>query len=594
MESMGEVIIGIDLGTTNSEVAVYEDGSVTIIEGPDGKLLPSYVGLDDHDNLLVGGPAMNQYVLHPDRTVKSIKRKMGQAEQVELGDQHYSPQEISAMILRQLKQIAEKHLGRSITKAVITVPAFFSDHQRQATREAGAIAGLEVARIINEPTAATLVYESDHKGSKKLLVYDLGGGTFDVSVVELQDDVVEVIASHGNNQLGGDDFDDLIEDYLLDLLKQDGVTDIPGPARARIKRAAENAKKQLSSQPFSLIEEEYLLDRDGVPYHFRIELARSQYEEMITPLLDETLDSVHQVLKDANLIATAIDEILLVGGSTRTPLVQQRLEQEFGMAPRFEIDPDLCVAAGAALQAAMINGSDIQSVLIDVTPYTFGVSAFGELNEGYSEHLFVPIIRKNTPIPVTRSEVFFTAFDNQRAVEIKVFQGERNDARDNLEVGRFMVEGLAKRQQGSEIIAKFSLDSDGILEVSATEKATGLAKSITIHNVLTESTGDSLTHARQKILQLFDEDSNDLNKDPIDLPIVEQPAPQSAVANNRHIQAKALIDKARSLFGVAGEDDREDMIDLIQTIDNAITEDNNELIQKLMDELSEIIFYLDL
>ena len=267
------------------------------------------------------------------------------------------------MILRQLKQIAEKHLGRSITKTVITVPAFFSDHQRQATREAGAIAGLEVARIINEPTAATLVYESDHKGSKKLLVYDLGGGTFDVSVVDLQDDVVEVIASHGNNQLGGDDFDDLIEGYLLDLLKQDGVTDIPRTARARIKRAAENAKKQLSSQPFSLIEEEYLLDRDGVPYHFRIELARSQYEEMITPLLDETLDSVHQVLKDANLIATAIDEILLVGGSTRTPLVQQRLEQEFGMAPRFEIDPDLCVAAGAALQAAMINGSDIQSVL---------------------------------------------------------------------------------------------------------------------------------------------------------------------------------------------------------------------------------------
>lgn len=593
MESMDEVILGIDLGTTNSEVAVYEGGSVTIIDGPDGKLLPSYVGLDDHGNLLVGGPAMNQYVLHPDRTVKSIKRLMGQAESVELGDNHYSPQEISAMILRQLKQIAEKHLGRSVSKAVITVPAFFSDHQRQATREAGAIAGLEVARIINEPTAATLVYESAHKGSKKVLVYDLGGGTFDVSVVEIQDDVVEVIASHGNNQLGGDDFDTLIENYLLAQLQEDGFTSIPRSARARIKRAAENAKKQLSSQPFSLIEEEYLLDRDGVPYHFRVELARSEYEEMISPLLDETLDSVHLVLKDAGLIATAIDEILLVGGSTRTPLVQHHLEQEFGMVPRFEVDPDLCVAAGAALQAAMINGEEIRAVLVDVTPYTFGVSALGEVDGHFSVNMFVPIIRKNTPIPVTRSEVFFTAIDDQEAVEVKVFQGEHEEAQDNLEVGRFMVEGLVKRPAGSEIIAGFTLDSDGILQVSATEKATGLAKSITIHNVLTDGTGDSLTQARQKIRQLFGEDSTDLAEDLGDLPIVEQISPRTAAGNNRHVQARALIDKARSLFAAAGEDDQEDMIDLIEAIDSAIAEDDTELIQELMDELSEIIFYLE-
>jgi molecular chaperone DnaK len=593
MERMVEVILGIDLGTTNSEVAVYEGGSVTIIDGPDGKLLPSYVGLDDHGNLLVGGPAMNQYVLHPDRTVKSIKRLMGQTELVELGDNNYSPQEISAMILRQLKHVAENHLGRSITKAVITVPAFFSDHQRQATREAGAIAGLEVARIINEPTAATLVYESAHKGSKKVLVYDLGGGTFDVSVVELQDDVVEVIASHGNNQLGGDDFDALIENYLLARLQEDGLTDIPRSARARIIRAAENAKKQLSSQPFSLIEEEYLLDRDGVPYHFRVELARSQYEEMISPLLDETLDSVHLVLKDADLIATAIDEILLVGGSTRTPLLQQRLEQEFGMAPRFEVDPDLCVAAGAAMRAAMINGAEIRSVLVDVTPYTFGVSALGEVGGHFSEDMFVPIIRKNTPIPVTRSEVFYTAIDDQEAVEVKVFQGEHEDARDNLEVGRFVVEGLAKRQAGSEIIAGFTLDSDGILQVSATEKATGLAKSITIHNVFTDGAGDSLTQARQKIRQLFGEASTDLAEDPGDLPIVEKISPRTATGNKRHVQARALIDKARSLFAAAGEDDREDMIDLIESINSTIAEDDTELIQELMDELSEIIFYLE-
>ena len=596
MERLAEVILGIDLGTTNSEVAVYEDGSVTIIDGPDGKLLPSYVGLDDQGNLLVGGAAMNQYVLHPDRTVKSIKRRMGQAEPVELGDKRYSPQEISAMILRQLKLIAEKHLDRSVTKAVITVPAFFSDHQRQATREAGAIAGLEVVRIINEPTAATMVYESSHKGSKKVLVYDLGGGTFDVSVVELQDDVVEVIASHGNNQLGGDDFDTLIENHLLARLQEDGIIDIPRPARARIKRAAENAKKQLSSQPFSLIEEEYLLDREGVPYHFRFELARSEYEEMIGPLLDETLDGVHLVLKDAGLIATAIDEILLVGGSTRTPLVQKRLEHEIGIVPRFEVDPDLCVAAGAALQAAMIGGVEIHAVLVDVTPYTFGVSAIGEIDGHFSANMFVPIIRKNTPIPVTRSEVFFTAVDNQEAVEVKVFQGEHEDARDNLEVGRFRVEGLAKRRSGSEIIAEFTLDSDGILQVSATEKATGLAKSITIHNVLTEGAGDSLSQAREKIRQLFGEDFSDLDGEPGNLPdpsLGEQIPPRPATGNSRQVQARALMDKARSLFAAAGEDDREDMIDLIEAIDRAMAAGDNQLIQEHMDELSEIIFYLE-
>jgi molecular chaperone DnaK (HSP70) len=593
MKSVAEVILGIDLGTTNSEVAVCVGGSVTIIDGPDGKLLPSYVGLDDHGNLLVGGPAMNQYVLHPDRTIKSIKRLMGQTEPVELGASSYTPQEISAMILRQLKQIAEKHLGRPVAKAVITVPAFFSDRQRQATREAGAIAGLEVVRIINEPTAATLVYESSHQGSKKVLVYDLGGGTFDVSVVELQDDVVEVIASHGNNQLGGDDFDALIENHLLDRLREDGVTDIARPARARIRRAAENAKKQLSSQPFSLIEEEYLLDRGGVPYHFRVELARSEYEEMISPLLDETLDAVHLVLKDAGLVATAIDEILLVGGSTRTPSVQQRLEQEFGMAPRFEVDPDLCVAAGAALQAAMINGEEIRAVLVDVTPYTFGVSALGEVDGHFSADKFVPLIKKNTPIPVTRSEVFFTAVDHQEVVEVKVFQGECEDARDNLEVGRFKVEGLAKRLAGSEIIAGFTLDADGILQVSATEKATGLAKSITIHNVLTEGAGESLSQARQKIRQLFGEESTDLDDELGEEPIAQQKRPRPTPGDSRHIQAGALVDKARSLFDAAGEDDREDMIDLIEAIESAMAEDDNERIQEHMDELSEIIFYLE-
>ncbi len=590
---MADKILGIDLGTTNSEVAIYENGAVTIIEGLDGKLLPSYVGLDDHGNLLVGGPAMNQFIVYPERTIKSIKRLMGQTSPVPLGDKSYLPQEISAMILRHLKNIAETYLGHSVGKAVITVPAFFSDGQRQATREAGQMAGLDVVKIINEPTAATLVYESSHKGAKKVLVYDLGGGTFDVSVVELQDDVIEVIASHGNNHLGGDDFDALIEQVLMTKLQEEGFADIPLQAKARIRRAAENAKKLLSIQPFALVEEEYLLTRDGVPYNFSIELARQQYEEMITPLLDETLDAVHLVLRDAGLTASAIDEILLVGGSPRTPLVQERLEREFGMAPRFEVDPDLCVAAGAALQAAMISGEEVRAVLVDVTPYTFGTSAIGEIDGRFSIDKFVPIIKKNTPVPVTRSEVFYTAVDQQEAVEIKVYQGEAENAQENIEVGNFLVQGLAKRPAGSEIIARFALDSNGILQVSAIEKATGLEKSITIDNVMSDLSRDTLAAARDKIRRIFGEKDGDKEEPPRPGRDAGNVAEPKTMRNSRRVQAEALIEKARSLFDKAGEDDREDMINLLEAIGQALTDDDEDLLQETMDELSEIIFYLE-
>jgi molecular chaperone DnaK (HSP70) len=583
---MGEIILGIDLGTTNSEVAVYENGSVTIIDGPDGKILPSYVGLADNNDLLVGVQAMNQFVLYPERTVKSIKRLMGQTEKVSLGESLFSPQEISAMILRTLKKTAEDYTGVSISKAVITVPAFFSDIQRQATREAGEIAGLEVVKMINEPTAATLVYESSHKGSKKVLVYDLGGGTFDVSVVQIEDDVIEVIASHGNNALGGDDFDGLIEQHLLEILRdEENIEDIDRQAQARIRRAAEVAKKYLSSHPFALIEEEYLLEQDGVPFHFNVELSRHEYEDMIAPLIDETLDAIHLVLKDAGLTASDIDEVLLVGGSTRTPLVQYRLEKEFGFPPRYEVDPDLCVAGGAALQAAMIGGNQVKAVLVDVTPYSFGTSAIGEVNDEFSMNMFVPLIRKNTPVPVTRSEVFFTAVDYQDAVEIKVYQGEAEDALENIEVGRFLVEGLQKRMAGSEIVATFSLDTNGILHVSAKEKESGLEKSITIENVLSDSGKDSLQNARKKVAQLFGDTDDALHGQ------IEHPAAGST--NSKKVQAEALIEKARSLFEQSSEDDKEDMIDLIEAISVGLTEGDMDAVQDSMDELSEIIFYLE-
>ena len=583
---MKDKILGIDLGTTNSEVALYENGKVTIIEGPDGKMLPSYVGLDDKGGLLVGAAAMNQYVLNPERTIKSIKRRMGENAPIVLGDRSYSAQEISAMILRQLKLIAEEYIGAPVTKAVITVPAFFSDAQRQATREAGEIAGLEVVKMINEPTAATLVYESSHKGSKKVLVYDLGGGTFDVSVVRLEDDVVEVIASHGNNALGGDDFDAAIEQRIVDHLREnEGIADISRQARARIHRAAENAKKHLSAHPFALIEEEYLLEKDGVPFHLSMELARHDYQEMIAPLLDETFDAVHLVLKDAGLTVADIDEILLVGGSTRTALVQQRLEEEFGMPPRFEVDPDLCVASGAALQAAMIGGEEVQAILVDVTPYTFGTSVLGEIDGEMTSHMFVPLIKKNSPVPVTRSEVFYTVVDQQEAVDIRVYQGEARDATENIEVGNFVVKGLQKRRAGSEIVATFSLDTNGLLHVSARERATGLEKSITIANALSSYSEESLQAARLKVARLFDEDA-DISPD-------VSPASQSGTSNSRKVQAGAVIDKARGLFDRASEDDREDMIDLIEAINSAISTGDEDELQDRLDELSEIIFYLE-
>lgn len=583
---MKEKILGIDLGTTNSEVALYENGKVTIIEGPDGKMLPSYVGLDDKGGLLVGAAAMNQYVLNPERTIKSIKRRMGENVPIALGDRSYRPQEISAMILRQLKRIAEEYVGSPVSKAVITVPAFFSDAQRQATREAGEIAGLEVVKMINEPTAATLVYESSHKGSKKVLVYDLGGGTFDVSVVLLENDVVEVIASHGNNALGGDDFDAAIEQKIVDHLREnEGIAEVSRQARARIHRAAENAKKHLSAHPFALIEEEYLLEKDGVPFHLSMELARHDYQEMIAPLLDETFDAVHLVLKDAGLTVADIDEVLLVGGSTRTVLVQQRLEEEFGMPPRFEVDPDLCVASGAALQAAMIGGEEVQAILVDVTPYTFGTSAIGEIDGEMTLHRFVPLIKKNSPVPVTRSEVFYTAVDQQEAVEIRVYQGEAREATENIEVGSFVVKGLQKRRAGSEIVATFSLDTNGLLHVSAREKATGLEKSITIANALSSYSEESLQAARHKVARLFDEDAGTS-------PGVS-PAHQSGTSNSRKVQAGAVIDKARGLFDAASEDDREDMIDLIEAINTANSTGDEDEFQDRLDELSEIIFYLE-
>lgn len=572
---MNETIIGIDLGTTNSEVAVFQDGRVQVLETePASKLLPSVVGLAPDGGLLVGRAAANQYVLFPERTIKSIKRRMGSVDKVMLGDQAYTPQEISALILDRLKRIATAHLGKEARKAVITVPAYFSDAQRQATRDAGAIAGLEVVRIINEPTAAALAYEAEQHGEKHVLVYDLGGGTFDVSVVRLEKGVVEVLASHGNNHLGGDDFDQKIIEHALDYLNGPCGIDVSASraAMARITGAAEIAKITLSDHPYAQIGEEYLLEHEGRPFHLSLEIARSEYEPMIQGFIDQTLEALHIALDGAGLSVSCLDEVLLVGGATRTPLIQKRLEEELRLPPRSEVDPELCVAAGAAIQAAQIAGTRVSSVLVDVTPYTFGTSAISELNGEWYPYKFVPLIRKNTAIPVTKSEVFYTSYDGQSVVEVQVYQGEDPDALNNTEIGRFRVEGLSDVPEGNPIIATFSLDLDGILNVTAKEKRSGLQKGIAIDNATTRFEREEMDLARERVAAL-----------------VGSELPQDAVAQ----EAQALIDKAQGIMDGANEEDREDLIALIEETRDSLETKDIEALRKVMEKLNDLVFYLE-
>ena len=585
---MKDLIIGIDLGTTNSEVAVFEQGRVTVIDtAPGKKILPSFVGLADDGSILVGEAAKNQYILYPERTIKSIKRRMGESEPVQLGEHAYRPQEISAMILKRLKTIAENHLGGPVHKAVITVPAYFSDAQRQATREAGEIAGLEVVRIINEPTAAALSYEVNQPDRKRILVYDLGGGTFDVSIVNMENNVVEVLASHGNNHLGGDDFDAKLVEHILAHLHSQGIEHAEQSRRtmARITQAAETAKIALSNQPYYTIEEEYLLEHAGAPFNLSLEISREDYEEMIHAYIDETLEAAHIALKDADLTVSDLDEILLVGGATRTPLITTRLEKELNLLVRADIDPDLCVATGAAIQAAMLAGENVSSVLVDITPYTFGTSAVGELDGMPYPFVYVPIIHKNTPIPVTKSEVVFTLHDKQDTVEVDVYQGEAEDAQENIQIGEFKVTGLSKVPAGNPIIIQLSLDADGILKVLAREKNTGLEKSITIENAVSQFQEGELIQARERISSLFQDSVEES----------EQPAAQTPEhrAQQQQVQARALIEKAQRLLDQASADDREDLIDLIEAVNDALAQNDSAAIEQAMAELADILFYLE-
>ena len=471
-------IIGIDLGTTNSCVSVMEGGEATVIPNAEGhRTTPSVVAFSKTGERMVGQVAKRQAITNPDRTISSIKREMGTDHKVTIDGKAYTPQEISAMILQKLKSDAEAYLGQTVTEAVITVPAYFTDSQRQATKDAGKIAGLDVKRIINEPTAAALAYGVDKEQSQKIMVYDLGGGTFDVSILDIDDGVIEVLATAGNNRLGGDDFDQCIMKYLVSEFKRTDGIDLSGDkvAMQRLKEAAEKAKIELSSTTSTEINLPYISAEGGVPKHLVKTLTRSQFEQLAHNLIQACLVPCQNAMRDAKLSTSDIDEVILVGGSSRIPAVQTLVKNYFGKEPSKGVNPDEVVAVGAAIQGAILNKEsgvgDI--VLLDVTPLTLGIETMGGV--------MTKLIEANTTIPCKKSEVFSTAADNQTEVTIHVLQGERPMAAQNKSIGQFNLTGIAPARRGvPQIEVTFDIDANGILNVSAKDKATGKEQSIRI------------------------------------------------------------------------------------------------------------------
>lgn len=600
-------IVGIDLGTTNSVVAAVINGRATVLTEGGESILPSVVGVDPTGKLITGVVARNQQIAFPERTITSVKRHMGTMNPLKMGEQTYTPPEISAMILRRLQSRASAALGFEVTRAVITVPAFFDENQRQATREAGRLAGLTVERIINEPTAATLVYHAGSDDRMHVIVYDFGGGTFDVSVVRMEAGIIEVLSSKGDTKLGGDDLDSVIMRHVADSFYNEHEIDLRtvASARWRLLQACEAAKCQLSVAEHVTIAEEFIAEKDGQPLNLKFTITRAEYEEWIQDFVDRTITCVDEALSDSGLNLKQIDELVLVGGTTRTPMIEQRLRSEFNLEPSRAVDPDLAVALGAATQGAMIQGETVGPILVDVTSHTLGIEALDDSSFFNTNTKFSPIIHRGSPLPACYEEAYSAVHESQESARIHVLQGEHEDLDRNTSIGEFDLPLVNRSGDRAKVLVRFDLSLDGTLKVTARQSGNDQSKELIVNNALSQFQAAERETAADRLAELF-LGSDDIQSVSSEHQDNADPIPATVALGEGSLEAevgltddddafspsRATLGRATTaLIKVRGEDASE-IAELAERLESAIAAGNVDTATDICTELDDVLFYV--